>query len=152
MAQWSQILSQRREWPSGPASILGHDGGGALPSKYSSPRSLPPEMGVLPYQRISSWLSLPALPSPPLPSPPLPSPLLLLLRVLISIPHPVSLVLLLGAANCESRLHSREAGQGRHFMLTAGGPPTRPYNWPPPCMEREHWHFPMKARRSLSDI
>jgi hypothetical protein len=33
VAQWSQILSQRREWPSGPASILGHDGGGALPSK-----------------------------------------------------------------------------------------------------------------------
>ena len=103
-------------------------------------------MGVLPYQRIS----LPGpLSSPPLSSTPLPS--LLLLRVLISIPHPVSLVLLLGAANCESRLHFRKAGQRRHFMLTAGGLPTRPYNWPPPCMEREHWHFPMKAR-SLSDI
>ena len=74
-------------------------------------------MGVLPYQRISPR----GLSSPLLPSPPLASPLLLLLDVLISIPHPVSLVLLLGAANCESRLHFRKAGQRRHFMLTAGG-------------------------------
>lgn len=45
-----------------------------------------------------------------------------------------------------NRCQSHKAGHGL-FMLTSGGPPTRPPSSSCSCMDREHLHFPMKARR-----